>query len=206
MKKFIGTLLLIVIAGFGIYATTGLKNNNVKKEIPPVPVQISAHNITITKDIQEEKIPGIPQRIRIPAININTNVESVGVTGPNRKMEVPKNASNGGWYNLGAKPGEKGSAVIAGHYDKKDSSPAIFWNLNKLTLGDKIIIADSQGIERTFAVIKTVKYPYNEFPLQQVFGDSSEPLLNLITCQGSWNTGTRNYSHRLVVYAKYVKG
>jgi sortase (surface protein transpeptidase) len=92
--------------------------------------------------------------------------------------------------------------VLAGHYDKKDGSPAVFWDLNKLQKGDKITVIDDKGEKQTFSVIKLAKYPYDNFPLKEVFGDSEKPMLNLITCQGTWNDKSNTYAERLVVYAQ----
>jgi sortase A len=46
------------------------------------------------------------------------------------------------------------------------------------------------------------RYPYNQFPLTEVFGDAEIPRLNLITCNGVWDKNSKNYSDRLVVYSK----
>jgi sortase A len=201
-KLFVLVLFIALVFGgvtVGIKAVKQLNNKNpaeVRQQLSPKKERVPAK--------QPEETIGTPKTIKISKININAPIESVGLD-KERKMDVPKDPGNGGWYNLGAKPGEKGNAVIAGHYDKADGSPAVFWNLNKLVEGDKIIIEDGNGKERTFSVVKTAKYPYNNFPLEEVFGASSKSMLNLITCQGKWNTGTRNYSERLVVYAKLEK-
>jgi sortase (surface protein transpeptidase) len=120
-------------------------------------------------------------------------------------MDTPKDSDNGAWYNLGAKPGQRGNAVIAGHYDKADGSPAAFWDIAKLSSGDQIVITDVRGNKKTFEVTRVEKFPYDNFPMQEVFGDSDEPMLNLITCEGKWNSATGLYSHRTVVFSKLVK-
>ncbi len=117
-------------------------------------------------------------------------------------MDVPRNADNVAWYNLGFKPGAKGSAVLAGHYDKESGDPAVFWDINKLTKGDAVMVTDTSGNTYTYSVMRIVKYPYNDFPLQEVFGQSEKAMVNLITCQGNWDDGAQNYSHRMVVYTQ----
>jgi LPXTG-site transpeptidase (sortase) family protein len=122
-----------------------------------------------------------------------------------KRMDTPKDADNGAWYNLGYKPGQVGSAVIAGHLDKENGDPAVFWRVTELNTGDKIIITDVKDQTYTFEVMDIQKYPYDDFPLQKVFGSSSKPMLNLITCQGDWDSKAKNYSHRMVVFAQLVE-
>jgi sortase (surface protein transpeptidase) len=107
-------------------------------------------------------------------------------------------------FDLGYRPGQVGNSVIDGHYDKVDGSPAAFWNIGKLQKGDKLIVTDENGKELTFAVTRLVKYPYDNFPIKEVFGDASVPMLNLITCHGQWNKNTKNYSERMVVYSQLI--
>ncbi len=66
-----------------------------------------------------------PVKIKVPKIDIEADIESVALDDHGR-MDVPQNVLNVAWYNLGVKPGQKGNAVFAGHYDKPDGSPAVF--------------------------------------------------------------------------------
>lgn len=206
MKKAFVVLLFLLISLGGV--TVGTRAVQTFTDQKPVqrakeilPTKNSIPNQKQTPEIVDV---GLPLSLSIPKINVDASVESVGLDAK-KAMDVPKDADNGGWYNLGPRPGQKGNSVIAGHYDRANGSPAVFWDLNKLTQGDKIMLKDDKGKERTFSVVRTAKYPYNDFPLQEVFGQSSKPMLNLITCQGAWNTGTRNYSERLVVYAEQAQ-
>jgi LPXTG-site transpeptidase (sortase) family protein len=152
----------------------------------------------------QTKQSGVPIKLLIPQLAIEARIESVGMDSSSR-MDVPKNADNVAWYNLGYKPGEKGNAVIAGHFDKATGDPAVFYNLEKLNKGDHVITIDEKGGSLTFAVIRIVTYPDNEFPLQEVFGTAEKPMLNLITCDGKWDNKTKSYSHRIVVYAEMIE-
>jgi sortase A len=147
---------------------------------------------------------GVPVKLLIPQLAVEALVESVGMDSKGR-MDIPKNADNVAWYNLGYKPGEKGNAVIAGHFDKATGAPAVFYNLEKLNKGDRIIAIDERGKSSTFSITRITSYPDNNFPLQEVFGKAKKPMLNLITCDGKWNNKTKSYSHRTVVYAEMIK-
>ncbi|OGE26601.1 hypothetical protein A3C26_04335 [Candidatus Daviesbacteria bacterium RIFCSPHIGHO2_02_FULL_39_12] len=118
------------------------------------------------------------------------------------KMDVPKLVENVGWYNLGYKAGEKGSAVIAGHFDTVNGAPAVFYYLSQLTKGDEVIVTDKNGKNYIFKVEKSVSYPVDQAPLEEIFAVNDKPRLNLITCFGTWDAGSKNYTNRLVVYTE----
>lgn len=143
-------------------------------------------------------VVGLPQMLRIPAIGVNAAVEKVGINSDGT-MGVPVNEWNVGWYKLGYRPGSNGNAVIAGHLDWTNG-PAVFWNLKKLNPGDEIFVKDDKGVERKFVVNQLVVYPYNNAPLDTIFGGANQGKLNLITCAGTYDKKLRNYNKRLVVY------
>ncbi len=140
-----------------------------------------------------------PQILSIPRLGITAKIEAVGLDSVKR-MDVPKDTNNVGWYKLGYKPGEVGNAVIDGHVDSL-TGPAVFYNLSQLEKGDSIII---QGDNKQLYFIVTAKetYQYDQFPVNKVFGTSSNPRLNLITCKGTFDRLKKNYSQRLVVYTQ----
>ena len=145
----------------------------------------------------------IPIKIKIPAIGVDTFVEGVGQTKTGA-MDVPKDVWNVAWYNLGPHPGEHGSSVIAGHLDST-TGPAIFWHLNDLQDGAKIYVTDATKRQLEFAVVKkTIFDAYDKTAIEKIFDFKSEPMLNLITCNGTYDRKAQNYSNRLVVYAKFV--
>lgn len=144
---------------------------------------------------------GTPVRFQIPKLGIDTTIEEVGMDAKGN-MDVPKNADNVAWYDLGYKIGSNGSAVIAAHYDKVDGSAAVFYHLANLTTGDTVKVTDDQGNTLTYTVTDSEAYPFDNFPLQQVFNTKGTPRLNLITCDGTWERSRHTYDKRLVVYTK----
>lgn len=199
MKKFGIVILLFILIGVGVFAGSqvfemlGQRGN--LPAIPQVPT------LQVGEQEQHQIAPAIPQSLRISKINVETVIEHVGMDAQGR-MDVPKDADNVAWYSLRYKPGENGNAVLAGHYDKVSGEPAVFWSVGSLAPGDTIVVEDEDGKEYTFSVTKVNRYPYDNFPIEEVFGPSSKPMLNLITCQGSWDDATQNYSHRVVVYSQ----
>lgn len=142
----------------------------------------------------------LPLRFTIPKLSVNTQIEYVSADSDGR-MGVPQDSNNVGWYSLGFKPGEKGNAVIDGHYDTVTGAPATFYNIGKLVPGDEIQVTREGGIVHTFIVTDVQIYPYDGVPLLDLLAPSDSKNLNLITCEGWFNNATHNYSHRTVVYS-----
>lgn len=139
-------------------------------------------------------------RLKIPKINVDAKVESVGITSDGI-MDIPKDPTTLGWYNLGPRPGEIGTAVIDGHYGLwKNGTPGVFNNLNKLQEGDKLSFEDEKGVITTFVVRESRSYDPSA-DTSDVFGSSDgKSHLNLIACEGIWDEASKSYSSRLVVF------
>lgn len=145
----------------------------------------------------------LPKLLEIPKIKVSAKVQSVGLNAKN-EMDVPSNDWDVAWYNLGSKPGKIGSAVIAGHLDDRIGQPAVFWNLDKLEIGDDVFVTDGNNNKKHFQVVSSKKYETGTAPLEKIFGANDGVYLNLITCGGVWDRTKNNYTERFVVFTKYV--
>lgn len=141
-----------------------------------------------------------PESIKIPAIEVESKVEKVGLMN-NGQMAVPKNFRITGWYQLGPKPGERGSAVIAGHVDDK-TGPGVFFNLKELQKGDQVKITNNGGEQLVFEVVGKEIFPMDEAPVKDIFGYTSRRMLNLVTCTGPFDRSKGGHINRLVVYTE----
>lgn len=196
MKKLLLWIVLVmVVLGGG-----GAWRYGQSDQVQP---QASPYSSVDTPPARVQVTSGVPQTISIPKIGVEAKVEKVGLDSQKR-MDVPKNVNNVGWYELGFRPGERGSAVLDGHLDTVTGAPAVFYYLTSLAPGDQIIVTDDQGKTYTYQVEKQVAYPYNQVPLEEVFASSDKPRLNLITCNGIWDVGNSNYSQRVVVYSVLI--
>lgn len=141
----------------------------------------------------------LPARLKIPSINVDAPVEYVGLTSDGA-MDAPKGPNEVVWFNLGSRPGENSTAVMAGHYGWKNNIPAVFDNLHKLCKGDRIFVEDTKEVTTTFVVREIRTYGKDEVA-PDVFGSSDgKAHLNLITCTGVWNKAEKTRSERLVVF------
>jgi len=149
---------------------------------------------------KKEKINSdLPVRLKIPKINVDSAIEYVGLTDQGA-MDVPSGPVDVAWFNLGPRPGESGSAVISGHYGWKNNIPAVFDNLYKLSMGDRVYVEYEKGIMTTFVVRELKSYDQNENAVDVFTSDDGIPHLNLVTCEGVWDKIKKSYSNRLVVF------
>ena len=150
--------------------------------------------------------PVNPNRLIISSIGVDTAVEMVGMLHDG-SLATPSHSpwDDVGWYAAGPRPGEVGSAVIDGHLDRPGGSPAVFWNLRYMHVGDSVMITDTaRGTER-FRVTRIALYHPRQAPIQEIFGDESGSYLNLITCAGDWIASQHQTALRLVVYTILVR-
>ena len=145
-----------------------------------------------------------PLQININKINVSTQIIPTGLT-VNGDMDISDDAERVAWYQLGAKPGEVGSAVIAGHYGWKNRVPSVFNDLHKLVVGDQISIEKQDGTTETFVVHRMETYQPEQDATEVFTSKDGKAHLNLITCQGVWNRGQATYSERLVVFTESTK-
>jgi len=160
----------------------------------------SSPKVLIKKD--QENISFLPLRLVIPVINISANIQSLG-TNSKGEMEVPSNITDVGLFKFGAIPGQKGSAVIAGHFNGENNQEGVFANLDKLKAGDKLSIEDKTGKSIIFIVQK--KEFYDSGYADNVFNQSDSAHLNLVTCDGLWDEVKKSYTKRLVIFSDILK-
>ncbi|OGK44245.1 hypothetical protein A3B40_03705 [Candidatus Roizmanbacteria bacterium RIFCSPLOWO2_01_FULL_37_16] len=197
MSRF-NLFLLFILAGLLIFARSDLAMEGTTTDRAQ-----NAPAVTTTPTETPTPTPTVapPASLSVPKIDVSAPIEPVG-TDENGKMQLPQDISVVGWYEPGVKPGELGNAVIAGHLDSATGEGAIFYNLNTMEKGDDIVIYDQAGKKYRFTVTEKVVYPYNQVPLDKIFGKSSKKMLNLITCTGIWNPAIKNYSHRMIIFSE----
>lgn len=199
----VGILLLVVACGNATSATSVSQKPESKAATSVTPTPTIAASPTPIMPFTESTSAPVPTHLTIPAINIDAGIEPVGIKSDGSMGTPTQNIwENTGWYKYGARPGDKGSAVLDGHLDRTGGAPAVFWNLGNLHPGDKVIITNAKGQQLNFVVTQVVAYPPQQAPLEQIFGNTSGKYLNLITCAGDWIPSQHSYSVRLVVYTK----
>jgi LPXTG-site transpeptidase (sortase) family protein len=166
----------------------------------PVPPQTPTPSAAPTPDLTAAQAR-LPARLVIPGIGVDASVEAVA-TDAQGNMDVPRLASDVGWYEPGPAPGDAGDAVIDGHRDWY-SGPAVFARLPNVRVGDEVRVLRRDGGALRFRVASAVSVPATAHPAG-LFATSGPPRLSLITCTGPWDARSRTYPQRLVLDATLV--
>jgi hypothetical protein len=142
-----------------------------------------------------------PSAIRIDRIGVDHRIVPVGLEDDGT-MEIPEDVQEIGWYDPGVRPGEPGSAVLAGHVDSRAQGRGAFFALGSLDVDDEIVLTDAEGAEQRWRVTARTRYPKYELPVDELFvWGGAEGRLVLITCGGDFDRASRHYSDNVVVLA-----
>ncbi|AHB41056.1 Sortase Surface protein transpeptidase [candidate division SR1 bacterium RAAC1_SR1_1] len=188
-----GFFLLSIIVSFWDFDNDEIQNES--KEFPIVQ--------QIPKEVPEILVRNPNEiRLEIPSIYVDAAVISVGLT-KDGIMDSPNNGDDVGLFTLGKRPGENGTAVIAGHYGIwKDGTISVFHDINTLKKGDKLHIGDGKGGSVSFVVRESKIYDPNEGVSEVFLSNDGKSHLNLITC--ILDKKTKQYSKRLVVFTDKI--
>ncbi|MFD7699579.1 class F sortase [Streptomyces caelestis] len=145
-----------------------------------------------------------PTRLLIPAIDVDAPFTDLSIGSKGRLEPPPPHDTNlVGWYAKGVSPGERGTAIIAGHVDTK-TSPAVFARLSELDKGDRFRVLRADGSKATFVVDETESFEKDDFPDERVYADTPDAQVRLITCAGDYDHAAKDYTENLVVFAHLV--
>lgn len=149
--------------------------------------------------------PAEPTHVDIPAIGVSSDLLSLG-QNPDGTIEVPPldRDSRAGWYRDSPTPGEQGPAVLLGHVDSAAYGPGVFFKLGALRPGDTVTVSRVDHTVATFRVTRVTSVPKDHFPTLDVYGNTDDAELRLITCGGQFDSSTRNYLSNIVVYAVLI--
>ncbi|MFE4972246.1 class F sortase [Kitasatospora sp. NPDC056651] len=142
-----------------------------------------------------------PTRLRIPQIAVDAPFTELTLNPAGQLNAPPPDDKNlVGWYRDGVTPGERGSAVLAGHVDTT-KGPAVFLLLSFLLPGNKIEVSREDGTVAVFSVDTVETFAKDAFPDAKVYGRTPDAQLRLITCGGAYDKQRRDYLDNVVVFA-----
>ncbi|MCU1651737.1 MAG: class sortase [Pseudonocardia sp.] len=143
-----------------------------------------------------------PTELRIDAINASSSLVPLGLN-PDQTITVPPVSTplQASWYRLGPTPGAAGPAIILGHING-NGQDGIFAKLNQLKPGDQVKVTRADGKTAVFTVTKLQQVPKNAFPTVDVYGDTTDSELRLITCGGGFDKSKRSYVDSIIAFAK----
>jgi LPXTG-site transpeptidase (sortase) family protein len=140
----------------------------------------------------------VPVAVEIPSIQVAAEVVASGIDVESGQMEIPATAAQVGWYRFGPRPGEAGSAVLAGHVDMAGQGPGAFFHLDRLVAGDEVAVHLSDGSIQRFQVVDTVRVPKGDLDVEAIFSRQGGARLTLVTCGGAFNRTERSYDDNVV--------
>lgn len=197
-SKILSRRILLIVILSGLTLSVALLSYFPPKSSIQDGSALPIENVAVLSN-QEQASVELPVRLKIPSIKVDAPIEYVGLA-PDGAMNVPKERANAAWFELGQRPGEDGSAVIAGHYGWKNMEGSVFDDLHKLRKGDRIYVEDDRGDIISFVVRESRRYD-PQADASAVFGSNDgKAHLNLVTCEGEWDKVSKTYSKRLVVF------
>jgi hypothetical protein len=144
-----------------------------------------------------------PEWLVIPAIGVSTTLIRLGLTA-HHTLQVPSTTAVAGWYTGSPRPGEVGSAIIAGHIDSY-LGPGVFYRLGELRRGQYIYVIRANHTVAVFEVTARHRYAKARFPASVVYGPVPDAELRVITCGGTFDYATGSYLSNVVISAVEVR-
>jgi sortase (surface protein transpeptidase) len=155
-----------------------------------------------TSDAPEAAVVAEPVSVAIPSIGVTSGLSRLGLNDDGTVQVPPLGPDDtAGWYERGPAPGAVGPAVILGHVDSAEHGPGVFFDLGALQAGDTVEIARADGSVAEFVVDRVEVHPKDEFPTIDVYGNTDDAQLRLITCGGDFDSSVRSYEDNVVVFA-----
>jgi len=141
----------------------------------------------------------------MPSLGISAAISSVGFERDGRTPATIDLPWAVGWYTFSDYPGSGGNAVFSGHVDWYTGAPAVFGRLRAISAGDPVYMVLADGTPVVYAVERSYWVPADTSDISGIFGATNREAVTFITCGGTWNAVTHDYSHRLIVRAYRVR-
>lgn len=144
-------------------------------------------------EAHERPSAAAPGRLSVPAIGVDAGIVAVGVTRSGQ-LAVGDSVRDVYRWRDGVRPGQPGSAVLAGHTWSKGAG--VFDRLGTLRAGDRVLVGTSRfEVTRVRRVTRM-----SPSAVARLFSDRGRARLVLITC-GDRNDLTGVYRSRIIVRA-----
>jgi sortase (surface protein transpeptidase) len=146
-----------------------------------------------------------PTHLAIPAIGVSSSLLELGLN-KDRTVQVPPlgKDSKAGWYTGSPTPGQLGPSLLLGHVDSAEYGPGVFFKLGALHRGDTVDVTRADKTVAVFRIDRVAAFPKSHFPTLEVYGDTGNAQLRLITCGGKFDFSARSYESNIVVFASLV--
>lgn len=140
-----------------------------------------------------------PVAIRVRQALIDTAVEPLAIV--DSVPGLPSSPWIVGWYRETGRLGVPGNAVMTGYRDWWKVGPSAVWLLDQLRPGNTIDLTGDDGNLYRYRIASSKTYDKDEAPLQEIFGESAEETLTLLTDTGPFDVTTGQYEQLVVIQA-----
>lgn len=138
--------------------------------------------------------PGTPRQVRIPRLGVSAEV--VGIRTRGDVLVPPSDPARLGWWADGARPGDPGRALVAGH--TVSTGGGALDDLERLRPGDPVVVSDTDGRTRwEVTSVEVLDKGRLSRAAERLFRQDGPPRLVLLTCE-DWD-GTAYRSNVVVV-------
>ena len=144
-----------------------------------------------------------PTRLAVPELGIDAAVVSMDM-GQDGSLPTPDSSKLVAWYSYGARLGEGGNAVLAGHVDW-NREIGVFWRLSEAQPGQTITLSGEKGRAYDYRIEWARDYPAESLAaLAALRPEGGVATVTLFTCSGRFDVAKRAYEDRRVVRAVLV--
>jgi sortase (surface protein transpeptidase) len=207
-RALLAMALLVFVGGMYVVITGIRTNGQVKAQARQFATATGQDTFAgNSTDTQADSInsyqvaPDKPRIVESSALGIKARIMPTGTDADNR-LQTPANLRDVSWYNQSSLPGAPGAMLLYGHLSGWDEE-GVFKNLKKAQPGTPITVQRGDSKNFTYRVVKSISYDVNKVDMAMVLKPvSGKGGLNLMTCDGSYDPHTKEFTRRLVVFAE----
>ncbi len=146
--------------------------------------------------------PTEPRLLTIEKLGVKSKIVKLGVDKQGQ-LGTPNNVYDAGWYKGSNRPADAGGAVLLDGHIAGPTKKGVFYGLTKMQPGDIINIERGDGQKYNFKVIKSQTYNADKVDMNAALVSAQQGKLglNLISCTGKFDSKTKNYTQRVIVFA-----
>jgi hypothetical protein len=141
-----------------------------------------------------------PTRVRVPSIAAESSLVPVGLDARNR-VDVPpvSQPMQAAWFSRSPTPGAVGPAVVLGHVNG-NGRRGVFADLARVRPGQEVEVDRGDGRTAVFTVYRVTTVPKSAFPTTEVYGNTPDAQIRLVTCGGELDESQHSYLSNVIVY------
>ncbi|MFC4430987.1 class F sortase [Citricoccus alkalitolerans] len=168
----------------------------------PIESAADGEHTTGESDAVTARVPVPPGQASFADTGVVADVVPVGVL-PSGALQIPEDPARIGWWAAGALPGQsEGTMVLAGHMDGLHQNSAMSVLL-EVEAGDTVVIEDHRGGFHQYRVSSRSTAPRDSLD-PALFATDGPHRLVLLTCGGTYDEQTGQYTDNIVVVAEPV--